>query len=218
MKHVREMPIADRQHRANPSDTQSLRTMIEDDYSDADLAEYFAMQQQEASQHGDTKRFGRRVVWIGMDGALIAVDGKYARAIDGNIFDRKKLSSVVNAIETGQRPTLVVGYGDLSLIDANMVKEDQEAFDRGELMSDRPLEESDIGKFLYQIRDGNHRVFGALIAGEKKVWMHLMANRLQDVTEYRLAKRARKLAQFKKKFGERYAKEIALIDEKLRND
>lgn len=205
-----------RSPRSNPSDTQSLRMLLDDDYSDEDITNYYAMTEQQALQHGDTKRYGRGVVWVGMEGALIEVDGKYARAIYGNVFDRKKLGSIVNAIETRQRPTLVVGYGDLHTITETDVREDQAAFDRGELMTDRPLDESDIGQFIYQIRDGNHRVFGAFLAGEKKAWIHLSKNRLQDVTEYRLAKRARKLTAFKEQHGASYTKELARIDQKLR--
>ena len=202
--------------RPNPSDTQSLRMLLDDDYSDEDITNYYAMAEQQALQHGDTKRYGRRVVWVGMEGALIEIDSRYARALDCNVFYPRKLSAIVNAIKSGQRPTLVVGYGDVGVITKLDVEQDQAAFARGELMTDRPLNESDIGQFIYRIRDGNHRVFGAFLAGETTAWMHLSKSRLQDITEYRLAKRARKLAALKEKYNPRYVKNLALIDQKLR--
>lgn len=41
----------------------------------------------------------------------------------------------------------------------------------------------DLGKLAFTIRDGNHRAFGALIAGEPYVWMILEDNEWQDARE-----------------------------------
>jgi hypothetical protein len=41
--------------------------------------------------------------------------------------------------------------------------------------------DGDLGKLLYSVRDGNHRVFGALLGGEPYVWLMLDQNTLQDL-------------------------------------
>jgi hypothetical protein len=41
----------------------------------------------------------------------------------------------------------------------------------------------DLGQFRFQIRDGNHRGFGALAAGEPYIWMIISNNQMQDVND-----------------------------------
>lgn len=204
--------------RRNPSDTQTLRTMIEDmrHGRDEDITSFYGLSEEEANEYGDTIMRGRKTNWVGRKGALVQVDPNYVRAIQGNIFDATKLAAVADAVSEGQRPTFVVGYGEVGVIDEDDIDEDQEAFENGELMSERPFDKRDIGKLRFQIRDGNHRVFGALLGGETKVWIHLTPNLLQEVGEYREAKRTRKLAAYKKKFGPRYTKRMDAIDKLLR--
>lgn len=45
------------------------------------------------------------------------------------------------------------------------------------------LDEGDLGGWVFTFRDGNHRAFGALIAGEPFVWMILADNDYQDLRE-----------------------------------
>ena len=42
-------------------------------------------------------------------------------------------------------------------------------------------QEGDIGKYIFQIRDGNHRAFGAKNAGEKYIWLNVMTNKYDDI-------------------------------------
>lgn len=205
--------------RKNPSDTQALRSMIEGDRGrgrDEDITDFFGLTEQQARKLGDTIRRGLKTNWVGGARSIVQVDPDYVRAVPGNIFYPDKLAAVADAVESGQRPTFVVGYADVTLIDKTSVEEDRELFESGELMSDRPFEESDIGKLKFQIRDGNHRVFGALIGGETKVWVDLEGNRLQEVNEYREAKKAKKLAEYKKAYGPRYVKMMVALDKLLR--
>jgi len=41
--------------------------------------------------------------------------------------------------------------------------------------------QGDLGKLTFTIRDGNHRAFGAILAGEPFVWMILEENQFQDL-------------------------------------
>jgi hypothetical protein len=69
------------------------------------------------------------------------------------------------------------------------------ALARGEVRPDQDLtdyveqlqrqKKGDLGKLTYTVRDGNHRVFGAILGGETKIWMIVAANQLQDVEQLR---------------------------------
>jgi len=41
----------------------------------------------------------------------------------------------------------------------------------------------DLGKFIFQIRDGNHRAFAAIEAGEKYIWIKISDNQIQNIEE-----------------------------------
>jgi hypothetical protein len=65
-----------------------------------------------------------------------------------------------------------------------------EEFDRSETREmKRMLREAvregsgDLGSFRYNIRDGNHRAFGAVIAGEPYIYMRVEDNQMQDLRD-----------------------------------
>tara|TARA_B100001094_G_C18196186_1_gene811194 strand:- start:2074 stop:3135 length:1062 start_codon:yes stop_codon:yes gene_type:complete len=41
--------------------------------------------------------------------------------------------------------------------------------------------DGDLGEYMVQIRDGNHRAFGAVAAGETYIWVAISENQLQDI-------------------------------------
>ena len=41
----------------------------------------------------------------------------------------------------------------------------------------------DLGEFIFQIRDGNHRAFAAKALGESHIWMSVAENQLADIKE-----------------------------------
>lgn len=43
--------------------------------------------------------------------------------------------------------------------------------------------DGDIGRIIFQIRDGNHRAFGAVAAGEPYIWVSVSDNQIQDIKE-----------------------------------
>lgn len=135
-------------------------------------------------------RYGRKVIWQVTPGRAVKIDPDYVVSMPENIFDPDKLAAVVDAVQSGEKPVFDVGYGTVRVIGERDVAESQEAFERGETLTQRPLDEDDLGKLLFTVRDGNHRVFGALIAGERHVWMHLSDNDVQDVREWQRDRRA----------------------------
>jgi Protein of unknown function (DUF5661) len=64
-----------------------------------------------------------------------------------------------------------------------------EAWDKAEAEMEGQLEHAveqgwgDLGSFTFQIRDGNHRAFGALAAGEPYIWMLISKNQMLDVDD-----------------------------------
>ena len=44
-------------------------------------------------------------------------------------------------------------------------------------------QDGDFGELAVQVRDGNHRTFGAILAGEPVVWLTISRNQLQDLDD-----------------------------------
>jgi len=83
---------------------------------------------------------------------------------------------------------------DQFLINANTVLanyidlEDMSAYEelltdfRDRLIQAEVNNEGDLGKWQVTLRDGNHRVFGTLLAGEPDVYIMIATNQMQDVS------------------------------------
>ncbi len=217
---ARSSPAPRRTQKRNPSNTAALAESIED--VDGDFDEHFGDDPDEVLEQGEV-RYGRKVIWVGSEGKMVEIDRHYVVAVQGNIFYPNKLAAVAQAVrdstgpsESG-KPVLYVGYGTVMLIDANTVAESNAgANEEDTIPLERPLDESDIGKLLYVVRNGNHRTFGALIGGETKVWMEIFPTQMQDVDEWR-NRRKRPLPAYVSK-NKRHMKLMKLLDEKLRND
>jgi hypothetical protein len=106
----------------------------------------------------------------------------------------------------------------VQIIDKNTIKDQQNE----EWPLDRELDERDIGKLLYTIRDGNHRTFGALIGGETRVWINLYDNTFQYVKEWRAMKGGvkAKTKHFmeKERWPKSYIDLVRVLDRKLKAD
>lgn len=207
--------------RQNPSGASSDTEHLREQYGGkggSSVDDHYWYNDSDLRRQTDQRREGDRVTWYGSRGEMIRIDPDYVRSLPGNYFYPEKIGSVIRAVRSGDRPSFMVGYGEVSLIDHDRVDEDQEMFDNGELLVQEPLKHSDVGKLLYTIRDGNHRVFGALAGGETKVWIHLMKNDLRDVHAYREAKAKRKLAEFRKEHGKHHATLVKMLSEKLEKD
>jgi hypothetical protein len=238
----------------NPGDIQWLEDLADEGYGT--FEDYFPKSAKGALEASDPY-YGRNVIWDGVSGRMIRVTANGARAIEGNIFDKHKLSSVVDGIrEADDRVVFVAPYGTVTVITIQEVKESLEYaededednvlttgddeldqwlvdpasvlydigyFDLDEVKayqqdpkgfikqwSDDPADrkekreemeeavaevnrlqealqyavdhdEGDLGSFSFQIRDGNHRAFGALLAGEPYIYMILAEGQYQEL-------------------------------------
>lgn len=172
---------------------QTLRAISEGSASAENFEGFYSQSAAETLEKGDA-HFGRRSVWVGPRGKCVRIDPNYVLPMPGNQFDPDKLDAVAGAVRGGLeppagdergRPVFFVGYGTVQIISERDVEESREAFDRNETWLDAPLEDEDVGELLYTVRDGNHRVFGALMGGETAIWMQLEANLYQDVMKWR---------------------------------
>ena len=221
------LPLRDRAQRRpdkvfeNPSNTSALAEMIDGIEPDPGMFDDLYDEDPEELRHGGEVRHGRKVVWVGGHGRMIQIDPDYVVAIQGNQFDLVKLAAVAEAVREGLGPTadgkpvFGVGYGTAMLID-EAVLEIPFGAEEDKFPLDRPLDEQDLGKLLYTVRDGNHRTFGALIGGETKVWMALGANQLQDVIEWR--NRSKKPLPEYLRRNRKHLALMKILDGKLRND
>lgn len=195
---------------------------------------------------------GKRVVWYGTPGKMIAIRKDHVDGRFGNIYDDEKLDNLVSLINSSETPVeLSCSYGFLEKTTIDRVMEEQESFAKGRFQSEydgkaRPastgdsrldqylgseylddiddidsdmkpfiklktklafgkitvdqikekidfdydalddyiaLEASlkdaietnsgDIGSIRVQLRDGHHRVFGAIQAGEEYVCVNV---------------------------------------------
>lgn len=64
--------------------------------------------------------------------------------------------------------------------------DEEESKEMEELLSEAiKNNDGDLGKQIVQIRDGNHRAFAAIAAGEEYVWVKMYDNQFQDIKEGR---------------------------------
>jgi GNAT superfamily N-acetyltransferase len=237
----------------NPSDLGWLEELAAEGYG---TFEDYYPESAKGTLKASDPYFGRDVIWDGVSGRMIRLTADGARAIEGNIFDKHKLSAVVEGIQIAKsRVVFVAPYGTVTVITLQDVKDSIEYadddpegvmttgddeldqwlvdpaavlydigyFDLDEVKayqqdprgfikqwSDDPADrkekrqemkeavaevnrlqealqyavdhdEGDLGSFSFQIRDGNHRAFGALLAGEPYVYMIITDNQYQDL-------------------------------------
>jgi hypothetical protein len=68
--------------------------------------------------------------------------------------------------------------------DYNIVKESYDELKKDMELQLKEAERNrsgDFGEFIFQIRDGNHRAFAAINAGEKYIWLKISDNQVQDI-------------------------------------
>ncbi len=169
---------------ASCSDTEALREMSAGGAGAGSFEEFYDWTEAEALDEGEP-RYGRKVVWLISPGTAVEIDPDYVQSTPGNQFDIDKLDAVAQQVEGGGRPHLGVGYGDVRIITKQDIVESRDAWARGETLAGRPFEAKDVGKLLFTVRNGNHRIFGALIGGERRVWMGLTPNMMQEIRDCR---------------------------------
>lgn len=108
-------------------------------------------------------RRGERIFWTddgglgfvgNTDGTMVPIDAWHIEATPENTFHPGKFSSLVDAIEGGDRPLVYPGYADLDV-------------ENGELVA--------------IVRDGNHRTLAPFAAGATSAWVMISDNARQRV-------------------------------------
>ena len=193
--------------RTNPTNWLEVLSMKADE-GFGDFDDFYSYELRPTSI--ETAYFGRNVIWIGDEGKMLRVRASEIEPIESNIFDADKLYAVRDALDnhperiymhpgyvmaTQVGPAHVqesIEYEDNPLttgddgLDAWLVdnddcwgfdsqKEAQEALDQAVLDRD-----GDLGSWRYQLRDGNHRAWGALLGGEPYIYVYLYENQYED--------------------------------------
>lgn len=197
------------------SATEMLRMHLLDCGRARDADDYYGYSMEQLSLLGDDIRQGQRSSWVVNVGESVKIDPDLVRPVEGNLFDARKLTAVACAVMSGGSPTFGAGYGDVSLVEARDIEEDQAYFDEHyDRFSMRPLDKRDLGKLLFQVRDGNHRVFGSLLGGETDVWMNLTSAKAQDMRQYRREAQKHNKRELAKIFGKGHVKLMEALLEK----
>jgi len=184
----------------NPSDLAYIESLADEGYGE--FADYYPESAAGELEPTDPY-YGRNVIWDGYDGRMIRVHPDNIRMMPENIFDADKLAAIVSGIdEAHDRVVFTAPYGMVSVITPQDVKEsieyeDEEPFTTGDpeldawlvdpsifdedeqeelqksLVKAMERGDGDLGQIIATVRDGNHRAFGALIAGEPYIYMIL---------------------------------------------
>lgn len=151
-----------------------------------------------------------RVTWYVEPGEGVWIEARYLRPMFGNLFAPAKLAAVRSAVLEGEA-SFIAGYGQVSRITVQDVEEalrydeaipwttghphldrylaSAERDDDPDPELEEELEEAeaqgdgDLGQWMATVRDGNHRTFGAIAAGEDRVAIRLYDNDVQDLKQ-----------------------------------
>jgi len=124
--------------------------------------------------------WGRNFAWLGVKGRMLRVSADNAIPIEGNIFYPTKLSAIAKSPECYDfKIPMVPGYCAPYVMSQGHFDESVEYEDDYYTPN-----EDDVGEVFFQIRDGNHRTFGALISGEPYVWVYCGKNTLDEYQEW----------------------------------
>lgn len=105
----------------NPGDVEWLEDLAEE--GEGYFDDYYPVSAAGEMEPSDPY-YGRNVIWDGIDGRMMRVGPRYARAIEGNIFDPDKLAAVRDGIlEAEDRVVLTAPYGTASVVTPQDVKE-----------------------------------------------------------------------------------------------
>jgi len=123
--------------------------------------------------------YGRNFVWIGDPGRMLKLYAEDVVPIDGNIFYPEKLTAVASVSQwnDGDKIPLIPGYGIPVIMDEERI---EEAFEYQEYDLYYRPDYDDDGEILVQVRDGNHRTFGALLSGEPYVYVKVDSSTYRD--------------------------------------
>lgn len=98
-------------------------------------------------------------------------------------IDKTTIEESIQYADYNQGDPLTTGDRtvDQYLLEPEEFNEEEQAELEEELAWLEEAGAGDFGKWIATIRDGNHRAFGSILAGEPHVWMMLSENEMQDI-------------------------------------
>ena len=125
-------------------------------------------------------------IWFGEKGRMLRLtldDADIIYPIEGNIFDHEKLCAVQQAAFWAEdKIPFDAGYAMVSVLYCDEVVERVQGMYDDVDFYEPDLD--DIGKVVIQVRDGNHRVFGALSAGDE-AYVYLYQNQYDEYLKWK---------------------------------
>lgn len=115
---------------------------------------------------------GKHARWVGTPGYMIRIPVDKIIPEFENEWYPDQLARYVEAVEDGE--LLEAPAARIYPIHEGTLQASQEWFEEG--LIDRPFTEDDLGEPWADVRDGNHRAFAAVLAGEPYVWLYVEEN------------------------------------------
>jgi len=109
---------------------------------------------------------GKRVWWVGRKGRMLKLDPRRTTPIMERDFDAKKLKAIDLGIQRAKEPIVFYapGVAPYTIAEDFVVPATPQGFTYIEPLA------SEIGEVFLEVRDGCHRLFGALLSGEPYGW------------------------------------------------
>ncbi len=123
-----------------------------------------------AFSHLNSKDFtiykGERVWWIGRRGHMLKLIPKKTTPSMTHEFDAKKLKAVEIGVQASSQPVVFYAPG----VAPYAITQNFKVPTTSKGVSYIDLKPSDIGSVFLEVKDGCHRLFGALLSGEPYGW------------------------------------------------
>lgn len=114
---------------------------------------------------------GKKVRWVGKPGTMIKLYPDQILPQRYNWWFPNQLAWAKAAAKEGA--ILFPPEARARLVDDEVIEYSEDLVEEGELH--RPFTEEDLGQVCAELADGNHRGFGALLAGEPYLWAYVPA-------------------------------------------
>ena len=192
LQQERAIQVNKARFRANPfTAVDEFETMIDDDLSDAAVRQEMRENYPKSVRNpeeirdcriGDQLKDGSRFQWVGEIGRMLKINAEQIVPREDNVFDFRKLSAIARAPEVFNfKIPFYCGYVQplfLSCCDILEAMSDEDRIPYYTPNSD------DVGSVYFQLRDGNHRSMGALLAGESFIYAMVSKQDMQDYIEW----------------------------------
>lgn len=186
---------ASKHRRANPSEAVSLFDMMCSDLDTPDVVEVmeenypksFNSPEELLEEENPEDVYSlRNFKVLGVKGRMLRVYPEQAIPIEGNIFDYDKLCAVAESPNyTDHKIPFYTSLISPFYMRENDIAEALNYQEQGHSWIENAVfDEDDEGEVFFQVRDGNHRLFGMLLSGEPYVWAMITSNDYQEYKEW----------------------------------